>query len=262
MKDRGVCITPRGLAEELARSVLEPSNRPLPGVLDPACGDGALLAAAWRIGRSRGLRPERLFGFEIDDELAARARARLRGLLPGEDGERAARNVVTTDALDPDLRWPPGTLVVANPPWVSFSGRQSRRAADDVSRETGGWPSLHGAFLERIAAHVAREGSRAGVLLPAPVLDGEAYGALRREVTGRVELAGEPRELGESAFPGVIEPACLLVLRPRDEEGDGSSAAWLAGEPGEDLTHLDAFPRLPPAASATLASTRATRRAS
>lgn len=245
MNRQGVCITPRELARDVARSVLEPWNRPVPGVLDPACGDGALLAAAWRCGRRRGLRPGRIFGLEIDAELAERARERLRSLIPGAGGERAARNVITTDALSAEAVWPPGTLVVANPPWVSFSGRQSR-GADPASKPAGaGWPSLHGAFLERIARHVARERTRAAILLPAPVLDGESYGALRRTVTARVELGAPPRELGEKAFPGVVEPACLLELRPRERPGRGSRAPWVPAPAGELIERLERYPRLP-----------------
>jgi len=86
MKDRGVCITPRELADDVARCLLEHSKRPIPGVLDPACGDGALLEAAWRSGHPRGLRADRVFGLEIDEELAERARDRLRDLIGGQDG--------------------------------------------------------------------------------------------------------------------------------------------------------------------------------
>jgi hypothetical protein len=246
MKDPGVSFTPRALAEDVAQRVFE---RPTRGVLDPACGDGALLEAAWRVGRAHGLSGARLFGFEIDPDLAERARERLRALIPGKDGELAARNVITTDALHTDLDWPSATSIVANPPWVSFSGRRSRRWHRGRAHgfEVGsGWPSLHGAFLERISRHVAEEGTTAAVLLPASVCDGEGYGALREVVTSRVELAAPPRELGEDAFPGVVEPAVLIELSSGGCAARGSRSPWTAGVEDPLLERLRDFPRLPP----------------
>ena len=172
MNDRGFCSTPKELAEDLARRLVQRGFGASPGILDPACGDGALLEAAWEIGRPLGLSAERLFGFEIDPELAELTRARLRRQIGGADGEVVARNVITTDSLRDDLAWPGATHIIANPPWVSFSGRQSRGMPGRMKDRGGGWPSLHGTFLERIALHVAAEKTAAGVLLPASVCDG------------------------------------------------------------------------------------------
>lgn len=248
----GRVATPPELASRLARGL-----GGSPRVLDPACGEGGLLEAALAAaGRDRSFGARGLFGIERDPELARRARARLRRLVPGIDAEARVR---CADALDPDVPWPAGTAVLANPPWVSFSGRRAAPTPGVAARFAGvggGWPSLQGAFLARIARHVGRERTGARVLLPASVLDLPGYGALRREVTRWSELARPPEDLGEDAFPGIVGPCALVELRARAAEASGSDASWLdLVEPAhpEDrrlLAALESFPRLPPAAFA------------
>ncbi|MDA1265049.1 MAG: N-6 DNA methylase [Planctomycetota bacterium] len=214
---RGVVATPPELARRVAELVPRGAR-----VLDPCCGRGALLLAV----RDAGVPPERLVGIELSPTDAAHTRA----ALPGARLEVA-------DALS--VPWPPGTWVIANPPWCSFSGRQRSSITAHSDR---GWPSLHGAFLEQIAAHVQREGTGAVVLLPASVLELAGYGPLRARVTRHVALAAPPIELPEDAFPCVIEPAVLLLLTP--SEGCGSPAPWTT--PSDPIVDaLAPFPRLP-----------------
>jgi SAM-dependent methyltransferase len=77
-------------------------------VLDPACGGGALLAAAERLARGVGARLA-LHGIDVDPLAAAAARARLALL-----GARA--EVTRADALA--VAWPAPALVLANPPFL------------------------------------------------------------------------------------------------------------------------------------------------
>ena len=214
---RGVVATPPTLARRVAGLVPTDAR-----VLDPCCGRGALLCAA----RDAGLPAERLAGIELCAEDAALTREALPEAL-----------VEVADALE--VAWPPGTWIVANPPWCSFSGRQR---SPITGESKGGWPSMHGAFLERIALHVQREGTGAVVLLPASVLELEGYGPLRERVSAHAALAAAPIELGEDAFPGVLEPAVLLQLTPA--LGPGSSAPW--SSPEDPLVEaLASFSRLP-----------------
>ena len=85
---------------------------------------------------------------------------------------------------------------MANPPWVSLSGRQAPtdpRVGAHVSAWTRtGWPSLHGAFLVRIARHVAEHGSRAEVLLPASLCEQELYADLRPDQLPRAFTLADP----------------------------------------------------------------------
>ncbi len=253
LRPRGVVATPAPLARRLAWGLSRGRSGP-PAVLDPACGDGALLLAALEeAGGAREYARTALHGFEIDSDLAARARERLcrrAGLPDGALDER----IRCADALAPELEWPAGTCVLANPPWLSFSGRQAESLSPPARQSLrrswasfGGWPSLQGAFLERIARHLGDHLTRGRLLLPASVTELEGYGPLRRAVTKRAELAGPPEELGEGAFPGVVEPAVLLDLSGRPRSGPGSSAPWTA-RPEADralLERLEAFPRLP-----------------
>ncbi|MEM7305706.1 MAG: hypothetical protein AAF682_03495 [Planctomycetota bacterium] len=247
---RGQVPTPAPLAARLAAGL------PLDGpVLDPACGEGNLLLAVWKAaGGDRGV-GERLRGLEIDPEKARAARRRLVdevGLTPAT----AARRIRVVDALDPAERWPRGAALAANPPWVSLTGRQAVRLPAgrlalyrDAYPALKGWPSLHGAFLERIARYAAAERRVARVLLPASIAAGDRYGAVRA-VVAELGLRREVEELGEHAFPGVVEPALLLDLRPGAGGGSASTAPWTAAEASAEqdqvIERLDALPRLPP----------------
>jgi hypothetical protein len=233
------------LADRLAAGIPREEDR----VLDPSCGDGALLLAALRRrGRSREFARAGLFGIEVDPTLLRKAREQVAAEAGLATSDLAA-NIVLADALAPGLRWPTRAHVLANPPWVSFSGRQAsppgtpERARHSHQRRAG-WPSLQGAFLTRIARHVAEERVRARVLIPASVADLSGYGEVRTEVTRFARLAEAPEELGENAFPGVREPALLVTLEPRDAAAAASNAAWSCLP--ELAATLASYPRFPP----------------
>ena len=253
----GVRFTPPALARRLAAELFAAGDGPA-AVLDPACGDGELLLAAWEAsGRCEALAAEGLWGIELDAQLTRRARQRLRRAIGGAPGERAAQHVRTADGLDPTTPWPGPSHVLANPPWVSLSGRQAARLPAGMRERYlsdwpagNAWPTLHGAFLERIARHLARHGTRARVLLPSSLGHQERSAALRRCVTAHARLDGTPCELGEDAFEGVVEPSFLLALEGRDELGDGSSEPWNAPQASRLVERLAPFPRLAPEAFA------------
>jgi len=240
-----VVFTPPDLARRLVAPLLEEVGPGTP-ILDPACGDGALLIAALRVLGGGPEAAERLLGIEVDPRLAGRARARLAEAC-GVEKRALSPRILTRDALAREIPWPSEAAIVANPPWVSFSGRQSGSAkVPSPSRPSrGGWPSLHGAFLERIARYCAHEGTPARVLLPASLLELDGYAPLRAAVSEHVHLAEPPEELGEDAFPGVIEPAAILTLAPGPSP---TSESWSTASPPKNdfLRSLERLPRLPP----------------
>ena len=150
---RGCVYTPAALADRLASIALD--GLPLSGdlkVCDPACGDGALLDAV-RARRVDAL----LFGVDLDVSALASARARLGAVARLDSGDALARDWGDA-AFD---------VVIANPPWVSFSGRQAAPLSASRRSELRArfplfrsWPSLHAAFVE-LAVRLARR--RVGV---------------------------------------------------------------------------------------------------
>jgi methylase of polypeptide subunit release factors len=137
----GRVYTPPPLAQRLATLALDgwTSAKP-PRICDPACGDGGLLRAV----RAR-CRDAALFGVDLDPGALISSRG---SLGPAAQLEEA-------DALT--YPWPDGPfdVVIANPPWVSYSGRQAapitpaRRALLLERFELfRSWPSLHAAFVQ------------------------------------------------------------------------------------------------------------------
>ena len=255
---RGDVPTPPALARRLAEGLLPEApgaaaaadHGPRPPAagpwLDPACGEGALLLAALEV---HGGDPRELcFGIDTDPEKLGRARERLAhhaGLTEWD----LAGNFTLADALDPETTWAPGTHLLANPPWVSFSGRHAApdsAAALPHHRGPGGWPALHAAFLARAARHLVEHGTQGRFLLPASIAELDGYSALRDAVEEHAHLVATPEVLDEDSFPGVHEPALLLHLAagPR---ADG--AAWSnvrnAGDIAPLLDALARFPRVP-----------------
>ena len=245
---RGDVPTPPELARRLAAGFHARGPAAAGPWLDPACGEGALLLAALEV---HGGDPRVCcFGIEIDAEKLVRARERLArhaGLSPRD----LEPNLLLADALDPSTTWPAGTHLLANPPWVSFSGRHADPGAQPAAhhRGPGGWPALHAAFLVRAARHLAQYGTEGRFLLPAPIATLDGYAPLRAAVDAHAHLVAAPELLPEEAFPGVHEPALLLHLGAGARDG---AAAWSTPAPELDgsasaplLDALAAFPRAP-----------------
>ncbi|MEZ0228075.1 MAG: TaqI-like C-terminal specificity domain-containing protein [Planctomycetota bacterium] len=225
----GRVFTPAKVASALATVTLRGLDGERVCVLDPACGGGALLAAAAQV---LGARAE-LEGWDKDRASLEEARATLHGA-------RSRPTLRRRDALFEGR----GTFdaVIANPPWVSFSGRESVAIAPALRKRLRarfasfrGWPSLQGPFLER-AFELVRPGGRIGFVLPRQVLELDRYAPLRALVSERGRLVAV-NDLGEDVFPGVCEPAATVVWeRPL-------STVPAAG-PGDDA-RIECRPELP-----------------
>lgn len=244
----GCVYTPRAVAIRLAEVVLAPLAH-APNLLDPACGAGALLLGAveWA-ARERPAWLSHWFGgcmsgWDVSATAVAACNTAL-GLVARELGIAPRDVAVARDALDEESA---GTfdVVVANPPWVSYSGRQSdildgARRADLQARFSAfrGWPSLHAAFAQRCAA-LTRPDGRCGLLLPMQVADLAGYKAARDAMTARHRLEAL-ENLGESTFDGVIEPVGMFVLGP----GASDATDW---QPNSAPNSLGRFKPLPSA---------------
>jgi hypothetical protein len=237
----GRFFTPAKVAEALARTTLAGLGGSV-RLLDPACGEGALLLAA---GQELGRRA-RLEGWEKERPVLDAARRAL-------EGSELRAKLHVRDALFEGQG--PFDAVIANPPWVSFSGRE-HVALPPAERERlrqrfasfRGWPSLQGPFLER-ALELVRPGGRVGFVLPRQVLELEKYAPLRSIVSARATIL-EVRDLGEGVFDGVTEPAATLVLEVASSTvaGQGAPISCRAELPRwaqRILERLERFPRFP-----------------
>ncbi|HRT97218.1 MAG TPA: N-6 DNA methylase, partial [Planctomycetota bacterium] len=273
----GAHYTPYEIVERIVRTTLGPlcaglaaHEVPALRVLDPAVGSGRFLVAALDFlthaaggdGRTRALIGRQcLYGVDVDPcavDLARRAVAAAAEVLP----EELARHLVVGDSL---LAGPAALLgaeafdaVLANPPWISYSGRHAaaieparRRRLAERFASFRGWPTTHGAFLE-LAAGLLRPGGRAALVVPQQMCHLAGYEAARRAADALCCLEPPPEMLGEGCFDGVVQPAAVLYLRRRT---GGESGAWAADEPlahgAEVRSFLEQMRRHPPAPPGT-----------
>ena len=123
-------------------------------------------------------------------------------------------------------------VLIGNPPWVSYTGRQKASASAGLLRSLLNrfpcmtrWPSTHAAFLVLAVELLSRHG-RAGLVLPRQVSEQAAYGAARAEVTSRARLTGPVVDVGENAFPAVSQSVGLFTLAAGAAEQRHSDAPW------------------------------------
>lgn len=262
-KNAGAYYTPAELAEAVLGAALGPVlaeavSRGAEAVLglrvcDPACGTGHFLVPAARQlaaglcaargeagegagGAMRGALREVVArcvaGSDIDGVAAAICRARLWALTGEGDAAPGwlAERVVVRDSLAG--AWESADVVVTNPPWVSYLGRQAGAHGEAEVRalvgrypEVARWPCLHSAFL-LLGVRMLRRGGRIGILLPRQVADLESFGAVRGAVDAVAALAGAVRDAGERAFAGVRHPVALYTLVRREAAVLGNEEAW------------------------------------
>ena len=247
-RNRGAYFTPRPLVTTLATAALAPwKNSPEQlrqlKILDPSCGDGRFLVEVarqvWLELEPPGhpdpaLRREVigncLFGTDFDPLAVCQARTALwqAAALPGEPPATLTSHLVTADGLlDPT----PGNtgqfdLVIGNPPFGSFSGRQALSIDRDLKTRYlqkwggGGWDTLHGMFVQRgleLAGHTL------ALVLPTQVTHLEGYAGLRTSINKTMSLH-EINDHGESVFEGeAVTPVVTMIAR-RDSDG---RASWI-----------------------------------
>jgi methylase of polypeptide subunit release factors len=244
----GRVFTPRDTALRLAQLTFDPLDDP-PTLLDPACGAGALLLGAieWAATERPSWLPYWLnggmTGWDLDAD-CARACNEVLAAAANELGMTTNGPAVRGDGLAASGEY---DVVLANPPWVSYSGRHANALPPERRAELAakfpafaGWPALHAAFAEQCARLTREGGGRLGLILPMQMADLAGYGAARRAITSRFTLE-HAIELGEAHFSGVTEPAGLFVFGA----GIGTDRPWLPNEDASLIARVRRFSPLP-----------------
>ena len=201
--DLGAVYTPPFLAEWVAEELLSLVSMEKkclnPRILDPACGDGALLEAVSNVSSGSAL----LAGVDIDQAAVNEALIRLG---PGAS-IRAADSL-----LDPLKELGSGRSdgVIANPPWgadLRMSKEQLRAAGYELAR---GQCDSFELFVEKCVRE-APPGTPMAFIVPDSVFLPE-HESFRRLLVNRCELKSISR-LGEGFFPGVFRGTVVLLFR-------------------------------------------------
>ncbi len=247
-KATGATYTPPGLAEFVADQIVSriaPSDAPRSlRVLDPAAGDGALLAALGRALLAAGHERFELHGVEQDASAAGASEARLRG-------EFAAQRVEVKcgDFLAPQAHQGAGPmfairaperfdLVIANPPYVRTQvlGAEAARA---LAHRFGlrGRVDLYHAFLLAIPDVLADDGI-AGIIVSNRFISTKGGATLRTILPQRLRLhhlwdLGDTKLFDDAVLPAVLigssAAACLEQTAP-------CKFSSIYSEPGAECT--------------------------
>jgi adenine-specific DNA-methyltransferase len=230
-KLRGGYYTPADVADFLTRWALESRPR---RILEPACGNGAFLAA---LGRTPIGGLETLVACEIDSAEAACAKRQAKAL------PDVAVQIVTTDFL----RWhldrdtsAEFDAVLGNPPFIRYqyldkvlqsrAERIFERYDLPFTRHTNAWVPFVVASLAML-----RPGGRLAMVVPAELLHVLHARPLRQFLLRHCSriVVLDPEDLW---FDGTMQGVVLLLAEKRDHEGQEAQVAILPIKNREMLT--------------------------
>jgi SAM-dependent methyltransferase len=217
-KSTGLHYTPTRLAEFVAEAIVEhfePTDRTA-SIVDPAVGDGELLAALLR----KWPGSVNAFGFDTDASAIACASQRLRDEFPG-----VSCHLDCADFLDMNLANGAGDLfcqgtwqydvVIANPPYVRTQVLGTDRA-QALARKFGltGRVDLYFAFIEGIG-EVLRPGGVACMIVSNRFMTTRSGCTVRERLLDRFDVL-HVWDFGDTKlFEAAVLPAVLL-LRKKD----------------------------------------------
>ena len=226
VKANGIHYTPPELANFLVRVSLEHVGENGGGldVLDPACGDGALLHAFAQLLPAPLLCETVLVGYETDATAFERAQSRLAGVGAKEvsiqqhdfldvagtsDGYFSRQMSLLHDNREP----PQFDVVIANPPYVRTQVLGADRAQQLAKRfGLSGRVDLYHAFT-RAMASVLRPGGTLGLLTSNRFLTVKSGAALRRLLRTEFNLEAI-YDLGDTKlFPAAVLPVIVVARK-------------------------------------------------
>jgi hypothetical protein len=196
----GAVYTPELLSEwaaELLHSAILPGTKGL--ILDPACGDGALLDASWKHTHRKVL------GVDCDPEAIRSTKTRLsHAALKLEDGLIYLADLSDGSCEDKIAG------VIANPPW----GAELQSNKVEIRRRgyllASGQFDTWDLFVEGII-NAAPEGTAAVLILPDAIFLPE-HMPVRRLLASKTTILNIAR-LGEGFFPGVFRGTAVVAFR-------------------------------------------------
>jgi adenine-specific DNA-methyltransferase len=223
----GVHYTPPALARFVADRLLAEARRGGPEirrVLDPACGDGALLSALLLAMRVSAISVESVVGVEADPSALSSAQSKLsdvaRGRLHLVGGDflelvvRLQGEMALWESRDlPACLQAPFDAVIANPPYVRtqlLGRRKSRRLAAEFS--LSGRVDLYHAFIVA-ATESLRPGGILGIITSNRFLTTLAGRAIRTYLSEQYDIS-EIIDLGDTKlFEAAVLPAIVIARR-------------------------------------------------
>ena len=235
-KEHGIHYTPRPLADFLARSLADhlPSRRVPLAVLDPACGDGALLAAMCRTLSPGRLQQTRIIGYETDRGALDTARRTLSQLtrVPCEwhcrdfleadmKSQSAGQNL---SAAPPQ----PCNMVIANPPYVRTQVLGADKA-QRLGRQYGlqGRVDLYQAFTSAMA-NALSVGGRLGLLTSNRFLSTNSGESLRELLQTQFQLLSIV-DLGDTKlFPSAAVLPAIVIAKKRKSTSSATQSCSFA----------------------------------
>jgi adenine-specific DNA-methyltransferase len=228
-KADGVTYTPIAFAKFVAKQMLQVADLPKSGkirVLDPACGDGALLEALIKILPPASRNRIEVVGFDTDPMAIRGALQRLRQDFPDLDVRFEQK-----DFLEHVLKLQSGGnlfsagevqepfhLVIANPPYVRtqvMGARQTQQLAQSFGLT--GRVDLYYPFLLGIS-HVLAENGVTGVITSNRFMTTKSGQAVRRAMLSRFRIL-HAWDLGDTKlFEAAVLPSVLLARGTPDSQ--------------------------------------------
>jgi len=251
-KAAGAVYTPDALAGLVVARTLATMPDPPAALLDPACGTGHFLVAAWRALRQRwtgGPPPvARLSGIERDPAAAAACRETLLACAERDRVELGARpakpRILVADALSHECDEQEGRFdaVVGNPPYVRIDRLTPADRAALAARFgpwlAGKWDLYH-CFLAR-SLEFLKPGGSLGFLTPNQYLLGRSAARLREQLATTAEIAEVVDLCGLEPFDRAIPPAAITVLsRRRPDPGHAVRISAVLPGQGRDAPPPD-----------------------
>ena len=225
----GVVYTPPSLAEFLASQAFDALRELTPiRILDPACGDGQLLLAAYSAAKERNIRVDEVVGYDIDGTAVEKAAIRLcdiprTKLVCGDFLELAARSLGPIDLFNShdEHEYLDFDLVVSNPPYVRTQ-TLGASVANSLAERFGltGRVDLYQAFVVAMIQALA-PGGALGLLCSNKFLTNRTGASLRRVLLDELQL-NEIVDLGDTKlFDAAVLPVIVSGTRANGVQKTG-----------------------------------------